>query len=204
MPNPAKPPRKRRLRRLLVLGTVLFLAGAAAICIAGQRDDLRPSDVAVVLGNRVLPDGRPSRRLAARLDEGAAVWRAGLVKAVIVSGGVETGKKGGKGADEGQAMRAYLLAHGVPGRAIIVDSHGDNTQDTARNTAAILRARGWKTAMAVTQYYHIPRTRLALEQYGIADVRSAHARYFEWGDLIAVPREVVAYPVYWIGRPGWL
>ena len=185
------------IRRLLAAGALLFLAGAAAICVAGQHDDLRRSDVAVILGNQVFPGDRPSRRLAARLDEGVAVWRAGLAPVLIVSGGVEEG-------DEAKAMRLYLLAHGVPDKAILVDRRGANTEATARNTAALMRAHGWRTAMAVTQYYHIPRTRLALEQAGIKDVRSAHARYFEWWDGVAVAREVAAYPVYWAGRPGWL
>ncbi len=201
MPNPSVSTRRSWawIRRLLAAGVLLFLAGAGAICVAGQCDDLRPSDVAVILGNRVFPGERPSRRLAGRLDEGVAVWRAGLVRAVIVSGGVAE-----DGGDEARVMRLYLLARGVPDAAILADPHGDNTLATARNTAALMRAHGWRTAMAVTQYYHIPRTRLALEQYGIRDVRAAHARYFEWGDLIAVPREVVAYPVYFLGRPGWL
>lgn len=203
MPNPSPPPPFHRFwksvgRAGLIAGAVV-LAGAAAICVTGQIDDLRRSDVAVVLGNAVLANGQPSPRLAARLDEGAAVWRAGLVRAVIVSGEIER-----NGEDESAVMRRYLLAKGVPASAIIVDPSGINTLATARDTAAILKAHGWRTAMAVTQYYHIPRTRLALDQYGIKDVRSAHAHYFERDDLPAILREVVAYPVYVLGRPRWI
>jgi uncharacterized SAM-binding protein YcdF (DUF218 family) len=198
----------RLFKRALAWGggvaAAMLLMGSAAIAWAGCQDDLRPADAAVILGNRVFPGKGPSPALAARLDEGLAVWRAHLVKALIVSGGVEAGGRLGGEGDEARVMRAYLLAHGVPDAAIIADPFGDNTELTGRNTAAIFKARGWTSVIAVSQFYHVPRTRLALRRAGLTDVRGAHARYLTWGDFIALPREVVAYPVYWLGRPDWL
>jgi hypothetical protein len=43
---------------------------------------------------------------------------------------------------------------------------------------------------------HVPRTRLALERNGILVTGSAHAAYFEMRDLYSIPREAVAYAVY--------
>lgn len=172
----------------------LFLLTACAICLVGLRDDRRPSDVAVVLGNKVYPGGTPSPRLAARLDEAVAIWRANLVKAVIVSGGID-----GE-TDEAAAMRLYLIDKGVPRAAIFVDSRGTNTWETARNIAAIMKAHEWRTALIVSQYFHIARSALALRRFGILDTRSAHAAYFEWRDLYSIAREVVGYPKYWL-RP---
>lgn len=195
-------------KRVLAWGAAaaagVLLSGCAAIAWAGCQDDPRPADVAVVLGNRVWPGGQPSPALAARLDEGLALWRAHAVKALIVSGGVEAGGRLGGELDEAQVMHAYLVAHGVPDAAIVIDPFGDNTELTGRNTAAIMRARGWRSVIAVSQFYHVPRTRLALRRAGLTDVRGAHARYLCTGDFIALPREVAAYPVYWLGRPGWL
>jgi uncharacterized SAM-binding protein YcdF (DUF218 family) len=56
--------------------------------------------------------------------------------------------------------------------------------------------RGLRSAVVVTQYFHITRSRLALKQAGIQDVSSAHARFFEMRDIYSVLREVVALPVY--------
>ncbi|MGA0602702.1 YdcF family protein [Caulobacter sp. KR2-114] len=195
---------KRALAWIAAAAGAAMLSGCAAIAWAGCQDDLRPADAAVILGNRVYPGQRPSPALAARLDEGLAIWRAGKVRALIVSGGVEAGGVLGGEGDEARVMRAYLLARGVPGSAIIADPFGDNTELTGRNTATILRAHGWRSVIAVSQFYHVPRTRLALRRAGVTDVRGAHARYLTWGDFIALPREVVAYPVYWLGRPAWL
>ncbi len=208
MKTPRTAPRTDRWKQILAWSggvvAAVMLSGCAAIAWAGCQDDLRPADVAVILGNRVYPGGQPSPALAARLNEGLAVWRAHRVGALIVSGGVERGGQLGGDLDEARIMRAYLLAHGVPDTAIIADPFGDNTKLTGRNTAAILKAHGWTSVIAVSQFYHVPRTKLALHRAGVADVRGAHARYLTWGDFIALPREVVAWPVYWLGRPDWL
>jgi vancomycin permeability regulator SanA len=66
----------------------LLIVPAAVIAISGSIDDLHPADVAVVLGNTVNPDGKPSRRLQARLDKTIELYRVGLFQNTIVSGGV--------------------------------------------------------------------------------------------------------------------
>ena len=183
-----------RHRRLLFCAVVLmvipFVCGAA-IVIDGLTDDIGQSDVAIVPGNTVYADGTPSRRLVARLDRARELYARGLVKAVIVSGG-----QGSEGYDEATAMKAWLVARGVPAGAVIQDSAGVTTMATAKNSVVLMQARGLKTATAVTQYFHVPRTKLALRKAGITVNHSAHARYFEWSDLYAIGREVVGYASY--------
>lgn len=183
----------KALRRAAGLMLALVAAATAALVVAGTADDARPSDVAIVLGSKVELSGQPSARLAARLDQGLQMYRSGLARAVIVSGGV-----GKEGFDEALVMRAYLLARGVPAAAIVTDSLGLDTEATAVNSAAIMRARGWTSAIAVTQYFHVPRTRLALHQAGIAHVTVTHARYLETRDIYSTLRELVAFPAYWM------
>ena len=61
-----------------------------------------------------------------------------------------------------------------------------------------MKSRGWKSAFVVTQYYHVPRSCLALRKFGIGTVFSAHAYYFGPKDLIGLPREVAGLIQY-----GW-
>jgi len=181
----------RHLRRpVLVLLTLLVLA-VAALLVDGLNDDLARSDVAIVLGSKVEPGGQPSLRLAARLDRAAQLYRDGIVPLIIVSGG-----PGIEGFDEGEVMRDYLVANGIPADRIVVDSLGYNTGATARNSAAIMRAKGLTSATVVTQYFHISRTRLALRAQGIAPVRNAHAKLLEWRDVYSTLREVAAMVAY--------
>jgi vancomycin permeability regulator SanA len=170
---------------------VIPLSCAAALVIDGLADKAGTSDVAIVPGNTVYPDGTLSRRLAARVDQARWLYEQGRVKAVIVSGGT-----GVEGQDEASRMKARLVAHGMPDSAVIVDSAGVTTAATARNSAAIMRAHGFKTAAVVTQYFHVPRATLALRKAGVTVNQTSHARYFEWRDLYSIPREVVGYASY--------
>ena len=157
----------------------------------GLRDDIHPADVAIVLGNTVERDGRPSARLRARLDKAVELYRGGLFRNVIVSGGI-----GVEGFNEAEVMKGYLISQGVPEGCIIADGEGVTTSLTASNAARIMKERGWQSALVISQYFHISRTRLAVESYGVRPVYSAHAEYFELRDVYSIAREVIGYGEY--------
>jgi len=52
----------------------------------------------------------------------------------------------------------------------------------------------------VTQYFHLPRTMLALKRQGVADVSGAYPAFFELRDVYSVLRELPAVALY-IFRP---
>lgn len=183
-------------RRLRLLGSFLlgtFLLAALALAMDGMSDRLFPADLAVVLGNRVEPDGEPSPRLAARLDRALELFRDGTVPRILVSGGV-----GIEGWNEAVVMKRYLVARGVPEEAVFEDPQGIDTLHTARATADFMRARGLQKVIVVTQFYHVPRTRLALRKLGTSQVGGARARYHDLRDLWSLAREIPAYLYYWL------
>ena len=183
----------RRLTLTALLALITFLLATAALVLEGLDDKLAPADVIVVPGNTILPDGTPSPRLQARLDAALAQFQARRAPRILVSGA--TGKEG---FDEAAAMARYLQSRGVPAGAILEDNQGWTTDATARNAALLMGAHGWKTAMVATQYFHVPRFRLALQRAGIAVSGNVHAPYFELRDLYSVPRETVGYLVYYV------
>ena len=183
--------RRKRLAQILVGLVLLFAAGMTAIAVDGMTDNLKPSDVAIVLGNSVTADGRPLPWLKGRLDRARMLYAAHQTANIIVSGGPEP-----TGQDEATVMRNWLIANGVPAERILADSAGVNTLATARDSAAIMRARGWKSATAVTQFYHISRTRYALRRMGISPVYTAHAYYHDGWDLYSLARELAANVSY--------
>jgi vancomycin permeability regulator SanA len=182
---------KRTLRWTAIGVAALFLSGAVAIAALGLRDRVTGSDLAVVPGNTVNPDGTPSLRLRGRLDAALELYDAGRCRAVLVSGGI-----GSEGFDEAEAMKAYLSAKGVPAAAIYTDNHGVNTFETARFTAALLRAKGFDNPILVSQYFHIARFRLAMRKHGVRTGGNVHSRRFEPRDVYSLGREVVAYVAY--------
>jgi uncharacterized SAM-binding protein YcdF (DUF218 family) len=186
--------RKRTKRILLITALSIMLAfilSAALIVADGLTDDIHAADVAIVPGNTVEKDGRPSERLRARLDQTIALYRQELFPDVIVSGGV-----GSEGFDEAEVMKRYLVENGVPEGRIHVDGGGATTYLTAKNAARIMRENGWQSAMVVSQYFHVPRMRLALMSSGVSPVFSAQAHFFERWVLFSIAREVVGYGAY--------
>ena len=186
------PPSPLRLRLALAV-PALGATYLAAIAAAGLLARPAPADLIVVLGNEVLADGRPSPRLQARLDAALMAYRAGLAPRVLVSGGIEPG-----GQDEAAVMAADLAARGVPRAAIVQDPQGVDTFATARNVAALLHGPGFGQGrvLAVTQWFHVPRTLLALRRLGVRGASAAWPRFTEPRDAISLLREGVALPYY--------
>lgn len=178
----------RNPRRALVFAAItLVVIGIPAGYIAhdGLHDELGKADLAVVMGNRVEPDGRPSLRLAARLDRAAEVYRAGLVKRILVSGAL-----GKEGHDEARVMSQYLVAKGIPATDIEQDGAGWDTFLTARHTADLMKQQRLTSVMVVTQWFHVTRTRMALKGFRVNPVYAAHPDYFELRDVYSLVREV--------------
>jgi len=181
-----------RLLVTLFLGICFIVAAAAsALVVDGLTDNVAQSDVIVILGNKVEADGTPSPRLKSRLDAGVNLYTQGISKRILVSGGT-----GVEGYDEAVAMREYLVAKRIPSEAIITDSQGVDSFATAKNTAAYLEGNNLHSVLAVSNYYHLPRTRLAFERAGIEVVYTAHANHFELRDVYSIARELIAYPYY--------
>lgn len=173
------------------IAIVAFVMGA--VVVDGLHDDVAPSDVGVVLGSKVLADGTPSNALRARLDRAGTLYHDGMFGHIIVSGG--TGKEE---FSEAQVMADYLTLHAaVPREAILLDEGGYNTRATAAHSADIMQAHGFRSATVVSQYFHVTRSRLALESAGVPEVHGAHAYFWDSRDAYSLPREIVALPVYW-------
>jgi vancomycin permeability regulator SanA len=156
-----------------VLAAVLAVAGTQAWLRWSTRGrryrraaDVPAAPVAIVLGAKVLPDGRPSQLLARRLDRALELYAAGTVAAILVSG-----DHGRRGYDEVAAMRDYLRARGVPARKIAADHAGFDTWASATRARRVF---GVRSAIMVTQRFHLPRAvalarRAGIEAYGLGD-----------------------------------
>ncbi len=180
------------LRRLLALFILVFVLGTAAIAMDGQFDNLHPADLAVVLGSRVNPDGKPSDGLKVRLDHTVELYRQDYCKFILVSGG-----HGREGFDEAVVMHRYLVNAGVPNAIIFDDNAGTNTWATAKNTALFLRAHDLKSVLIVSEYFHIPRCRLAFAKFGIQPIYWSHAHLWARRNFYSLPREVIAFVGYY-------
>ncbi|WUG43671.1 YdcF family protein [Kitasatospora sp. NBC_00458] len=182
--------RRRAQRRLFQLATVccsLALAPSAWLWTsAGERvgtvATAPEAPVAVVFGAGLF-DGRPSPYLAHRLDAAVELFERRKVQAILV-----TGDNGRDSYDETDAMRRYLIEHGVPDVRVVGDHAGFDTWDSCTRAHRIF---GVDRAVLVSQDFHVRRA-LALcraagiESYavGVPEVRDATWLY---GGLREIP-----------------
>ena len=174
----------------VALGCAAALPVVQVFCF-GRTDYRRPADAAVVFGARVYADGQLSDAVADRVRTAAQLYRQGMVKRLIFSGGPGDGP-----IHETEAMRTMALTLGVPTAAITLDREGLNTAATVRNTAS-LAAQGH--VLAVSEFYHLPRIKLAYQRAG-CEVSTVPARPANWlrdWPLNSVLREIPAFWVYY-------
>ena len=158
-----------RLRDLLLVGFAFalgacLLTGYTAFRIwqVGQIDGRRNVDAIVVLGAAQY-NGRPSGALAARLDHAIELYKEGDAAYLITTGG----KLPGDNYTEAQTGFNYATKRGVPASAILMESTGRTTLESIRNVRAIFDARGFRTALFVSDRSHMLRVLLLAQDCGI-------------------------------------
>ena len=159
-------PRVWVLRVLLLCVCFVFLfyvVSCIRIVRESAHDEARPADAIIVFGAAEY-DGRPSPVFRARLDHAYTLYEKKLAPIVIVSGGAG----GDPRFSEGGVGRDYLTTRGIPDRHLIAETQGDSTSETAERVGVIMRANGWNTCIAVSDPYHVFRTKRMLEREGLA------------------------------------
>lgn len=145
---------------------LLECAMMAAVAITARTMDAPENeDCIIVLGGGLDRNtGEPLSTLAYRLDRAVGLFDEGYAPAIIVSGG--------QGADEiiseAESMRNYLLRHGVPESAIIMEAQSTTTRENMAFSKAIMDENGYEGALIVTSDYHLWRAMQLADRAGIS------------------------------------
>jgi len=118
--------------------------------------------VAIIFGAGLRSDGTPTAMLRDRILTGADLYFSGRVEKLLMSGD-------NRFADynEPESMRQFALLAGVPDQAIVLDYAGRRTYDTCYRAKAIF---GIKSAILVTQKFHLPRALFLCNMMGLKTV----------------------------------
>jgi len=167
--SPNQPFRWRRWLGLLVLAVLASLLWLASIAVQVARtaslEEIHPADAIVVFGAAEY-SGRPSPVLRARLDHAFDLYQSGIASVVITTGGAASDPT----FSEGGVGKEYLQKRGIPEKALIAETQGSDTAQSAQRVAVIMRANGLHSCVAVSDPYHVFRIRKLLEHEGLGPV----------------------------------
>ncbi|MGI6212147.1 MAG: SanA/YdcF family protein [Anaerovoracaceae bacterium] len=139
---------------------------------------------AIVLGCGIQDNNTPSPMLRDRLLVGIMLYKKGLVKKLLLSG-----DNGTVSHNEVHVMLQYCLKAGIPGEDIFCDHAGFSTYDSMYRAKSVFRV---KSAVVVTQTYHMYRSLYVADKLGIKVLGVSAAQRTYRGQSAREVREVLA------------
>ncbi len=202
---------KRRILVVLALCGLLLLVAIgvlyAQVDSRSQIDQARPADAIIVLGAAVWSGGRAGPSLYARTQHAIGLYRAGYASHLILSGGL-----GKYPPAEAQVMRQLALAAGVPDQALVLEDGSHSTEENLANSKMLMDARGWRTALVVSDPFHLLRAEMIARDLGIdaygSPARDSPNYTIREQRIYYTAREALALIWYYAtrvtGEPTWL
>jgi uncharacterized SAM-binding protein YcdF (DUF218 family) len=169
------------------MGVILLII---AIILYGAWDRAQEADVIIVLGAGVQRNNRPGPALIRRSEQAAILWQKGLAARIICSGGIPDGEIRRSEAD---ACRELLVESGIPTEAIWLEDRSRSTEENAFYSRQMMDEHGWKTAVVVSDGYHLLRAAWLFGQEGFT-VYTSPAETPSFGNwLTSMGREIAAF-----------
>lgn len=179
---------------IIVLWLLVAFFLCAAIFVYGSTDYARPADVIIVLGAGLHPDNTPTEGFWGRTERAAELWERGLAPVILCTGGLA----GRATRTEASVCGELLQEYGVPAGAIILEERSRSTEENALESRTIMDANGWRTAIIVSDGYHLLRASWLFQRVGIESYTSpvSFATLNPIQLVVVMGREVVAF--HWL------
>ena len=191
-----------RLSRHRVIGAVAFLVVVAMIGLSsflasyGSVDDAHYDEDAVIVLGAAVHGRELSHTLVGRLEVALDYHKRNPAALVVVAGGQGPQEE----IPEAVAMRQYLLDHGVPDAAIVVEDRSTSTEENFTNARFLLDRRlpsGYTVAF-VSDEFHIYRAERIAASAGLPTTHvSSRTPWYFWPANYL--RESVAVVLNWLG-----
>ena len=134
---------------LVVLGINVFVSKEGAPIYSTVKE-VPAKKAALLLGtSKYIAKGKKNYFYTYRIEAAAALWRAGKIKAIVVSG-----DNASKYYDETTRMYNDLIKAGVPARYIAKDYAGYRTLDSVMRAEAIFDLEDY---IIISQRFHLER-----------------------------------------------
>ncbi|NJL13725.1 MAG: DUF218 domain-containing protein [Microscillaceae bacterium] len=169
----------------LVIGAHWRIEYYADAYIYNSLHQVPANSVGLLLGtSRKLADGRANLYFKYRIQAAVALYKAGKIKYLLVSG-----DNGSTHYNEPMDMKKALIKQGVPDSAIILDYAGFRTLDS------VVRARkvfGQQQITVISQAFHNKRAIYLAHYNGLAAIAYNARDVHQWAGFKTQVREVLA------------
>ena len=182
---------------VLAVLACLYLAVIAFVAVSGYLHPPTGNEQAVIVLGAGLHRDKPSKLLQYRLDKAYAFAAAHPDTLVVTSGG--------QGRDEwvpeGDAMRDYLIAKGLPPERVLSENRSTSTEENFAFSRARLQSRGFSQTtpiVYVSNEFHCYRAGQYAAMAGFTNVSELAAATPLRSVLPCYMREALALLYYWV------
>lgn len=156
----------RLMRKVVIIIVVTIIVPSLILFlfIFNGAKNIKPqnADVMIVLGCQIWGEG-PSEMLLYRLQNALELYKNGIAKSIIVSGG--------QGPDEiiteAKAMKKWFVKKGVPENVIFEEDKSTSTYENLKYSKVIMDRQGFRDAVVVTSDFHVFRSLWLSQRLGI-------------------------------------
>lgn len=179
---------------IIIIMIFIIIITSISIYNFGWKSKPVKSDTAIILGCQVY-GSVPSPFLMWRCDEGLRLYKDGVVSKIIVSGG----KGQGENISEAQAMKIYLISKGMDESDVIIEDESASTAANLINSSRIMKQFDLKSAVIVSNKYHLKRASLIAKSLDInASYSGVFVTPYKNHEYYGFIREIPALMKYYI------
>ena len=181
---------------LLAIGLILYVA--FLIVDYSVKSVVVSSDAAIILGAAVIND-QPSPVFKERINHGITLYKSGVVKQLIFTGGV--GK--GQSFSESEVARTYAIRNGVQASDILIEQQSTITYENFLEAKKIIKQTSIKRILVVSDPLHMKRAMSMAHQFELnaQPAPTPTSRYKTWSTKSSfLTREVFFYIGYILRR----
>lgn len=154
-----------KIFRAAVTAGFLYSAVCAGLILSCFGGTVPPNNATVIVLGCTIDGEKVTPVLKSRLDTAYTYLEANPGSRCILSGGK------GKNEDipEGEAMRRYLVSKGIDNARLFAENESHSTDDNMRRSLEIIERKNFKSeVLIVTDGFHLFRSRLLAEKYGLS------------------------------------
>lgn len=154
---------------------LLFISAMLLICFIGYvvlalyvasfvtSMPTKNADTAIILGAKSYKEASFNPCLVSRVKTGETLLKKSHVKYLLMSGGTDTEDQ----RNESETMKEIAIKDSIAESQIILENKSTSTFENIKNSKYVMEQRGLKTAILVTEPFHIARTRLIAKSLGL-------------------------------------